>query len=128
ADDPREYQAGGDRAVRSLQDVSPSAAAGRRPRAKARSAARAERDRCWPERTSCRDLISQARIVIAVTGLVHAPGYRPHAHASVVGWPEKLGTGSAVQPSLEICPIEDHRHAVVNRPRERIGVRDNDRA
>src|SRR5215471_18336241 len=76
-----------------------------------------------PERTSYRNLINQRWIVIAAADFVHAARHWPHAQLVVGSRSQQFGPAAAVQPSLEISLVEDHRHAVVNRSRERIGIR-----
>ena len=90
------------------------------------------RRRCWRclllAWRSCPNLFDERWIIIAAAALVDAPGHGPHAKAVLGGWPQKLGTGHADQPKLDILLIEDHRHAVVNRPGKSIGIHDDDRA
>ena len=74
------------------------------------------------------DLINQRRVVIAAACLVEAPGHLPQAKAIISGWPEKLRTGRAAHPRLDIRLVEQHRHAVVNSSSERVGTRDDDGA
>ena len=97
-----------------------------------RSEVNIQRRRCWRclllAWRSCPNLFDERWIIIAAAALVDAPGHGPHAKAVLGGWSQKLGTGRADRPKLDILLIEDHRLAVVNRPGEPIGTRDDDRA
>src|SRR5215813_13015907 len=77
---------------------------------------------------SGRDLIEQRRIVVACTGLVDPPRHRPHAKAILRGGPQNLYSDLPVQPWQDVSLIKHHRHSVVSRPRQFIGIRDDDRA
>jgi len=72
------------------------------------------------------NFIDQRRIVVARAGLVDVPGNRPHAQLVIAS--QQFGPARAVRPRLEIGLVEDHRHSIMNRPRQRVRLRDNDRA
>jgi hypothetical protein len=77
---------------------------------------------------SCCHLVDQRRIIVAGAGLVDPPRYRPYAKAVLGGGPEKFGAFCASQPRSDVRILEHHRHAVMDRSPQLIGIRDDDRA
>src|SRR5882757_7253239 len=77
---------------------------------------------------SCCHFIEKRRVIIAATGLIDPPRHRPHAKATLRGWPKKLCAILAAQPRPDIRSVEHRGHAIVNRPRQLVRIRDDDRA
>jgi hypothetical protein len=75
-----------------------------------------------------RDLLNERWVIVSAACLVDAPGHRPKANAIIGRRLQNLHTRSTRQPRLEISRVEQHRHTVVNRLGQGVGIRDDDRA